>query len=58
MKYLSDKHVSERYGVSRATVWRWVREGRFPSPIKLTQGSTRWRLSDLEHWEAEQEGAA
>lgn len=58
MKYLSDKSIAERYGVSRATVWRWVREGRFPAPLKIGQGCTRWKLSDLEAWEAKQEGAA
>ncbi|PAU81051.1 AlpA family transcriptional regulator [Halovibrio salipaludis] len=58
MKYLSDKQVSERYDVSRATVWRWVRNGAFPSPIKITAGCTRWKLADLEAWESKQEGAA
>lgn len=27
-RYLSDKQVSERYCVSRGTVWRWVREAQ------------------------------
>lgn len=58
MKYLSDKTIAERYGVSRATVWRWVREGLFPSPLKIGRQCTRWKLSDLEAWESEQEGAA
>lgn len=58
MKYLSDKQVSERYDVSRATIWRWVRNGSFPSPIRITAGCTRWKLPDLEAWEAQQEGAA
>ena len=55
--YLSDKKVSERYDVSRATVWRWVRDGSFPEPIKLTAGCTRWKESDLEEWESSK-GAA
>lgn len=57
MKYFSDKHLSQRYEVARATVWRWVREGRFPSPVKIN-GCTRWKLSDIEAWETKQEGAA
>jgi predicted DNA-binding transcriptional regulator AlpA len=57
-QYLSDKLLSTRYKVSRATIWRWVREGTFPSPIKLTQGCTRWRSIDIFEWEAKQEGVA
>lgn len=56
-QYLSDKDNANRYAVCRQTIWRWVREGNFPSPVKIN-GATRWKLSDLERWEAEQEGAA
>lgn len=57
LKFLSDKQIAKRYGVSRATVWRWLRAGKFPKSIKIN-GSTRWRITDLEQWEAEQEGVA
>lgn len=52
-KFLSDKQVAARYSVSRATIWRWVANGKFPEPIKLSEGCTRWRLSDVEAFEAE-----
>jgi prophage regulatory protein len=52
MKYLSDKHLAERYEVARATIWRWVRESSFPSPVKISKGCTRWKLSEIEAWEA------
>ncbi|MDR5890296.1 MULTISPECIES: helix-turn-helix transcriptional regulator [Halomonas] len=52
--YLSDKYVAGRYGVSRATIWRWAQSGRFPKPVKLSPGCTRWRASDLEQWETQQ----
>jgi prophage regulatory protein len=58
MKYYSDKHLSERYKVARATVWRWVREGKFPSPVKLGSNCTRWKISDVEAWEAKREATA
>jgi prophage regulatory protein len=58
MQYLSDKSVAERYDTSRNTIWRWVRENRFPAPIKLSNGTSRWKLSDLQSWEAQQEAAA
>lgn len=51
MKYISVKQVAERYHTSPATVWRWVRENKFPPPVKLSPGCTRWRLADVEAWE-------
>lgn len=53
--YLADTGVSIRYSVSRSTIWRWLKEGKFPKPIRLGEGSTRWRLSDLEDWEKSKE---
>ena len=53
MQYLSDKNLAKRFSVCRTTIWRWCREGEFPKPVKLG-GSTRWRLGDLEAWEAQQ----
>lgn len=52
--YLSDHLLAERYAVHPKTIWAWARQGRFPHPIKLQPGCTRWRASDVEAWEAEQ----
>lgn len=54
--YLSDREVAGRYGVSRAAIWRWVDtvEG-FPKSIKLSRGTTRWRLSELVQFEIQRE---
>lgn len=57
-KYLSDKELASRYGVSRITPWRWAKKGSFPSPVKLGPNCTRWKLSDIEAWEASKEVAA
>lgn len=54
-KYLSDKDLANRYGVARATPWRWIQAGRFPAPVKLGPNCTRWKLADIEAWEAKQE---
>jgi len=51
--FLSDKDLAARYSIHRVTPWRWVQAGNFPAPIKIN-GSTRWRLSDIEQWEAAQ----
>lgn len=56
-RYLSDKDLAVRYSVHRATPWRWVQSGKLPAPVKIN-GCTRWRLSDIEAWEAKQEVSA
>ncbi|WP_441256162.1 helix-turn-helix transcriptional regulator [Bradyrhizobium sp. 482_C4_N1_1] len=50
--YLQDKAVAQRYGVSRPSIWRWVKSDQsFPKPVHLSAGCSRWRLEDLERWE-------
>jgi predicted DNA-binding transcriptional regulator AlpA len=34
--------------VGPATVWRWVRDGKFPAPFKLGQGTTVWDAAQVE----------
>lgn len=35
---------------SAATLWRLVKAGRFPRPVKVTDQITAWRCSDIEDW--------
>ena len=52
-RFLTDKQVGARYGVSRAAVWRWLGAyPDFPRPIAITPGTTRWRLSEIMAYEA------
>lgn len=53
MLYLSVDQVAKRFDVSKDSIWRWKRNGDFPKPVKLGGSTTRWRLSDIESWEAE-----
>ncbi|MYN47442.1 AlpA family phage regulatory protein [Pseudoduganella sp. FT93W] len=39
--------------VSPATIWRWVRDGKFPQPLKLSAGVTAWRANDIEQFIAD-----
>lgn len=36
--------------VSHATLWRWVRDGKFPKPVKLSANVTAWRAADVQAW--------
>jgi predicted DNA-binding transcriptional regulator AlpA len=56
-QFLSDQQLARRYGVHRATIWRWVRSDlTFPKPLRLGPQSTRWRLRDVEAWEQRRVG--
>ncbi len=33
--------------ISKSSVWAFVREGRFPQPIKLSPRVTVWRVEDI-----------
>lgn len=46
--YVSDKQLAAYFSVSRATIWRWVKEKRIPEPIRLSPGCTRWKTGDFE----------
>lgn len=54
-KYLSDKNLAARYDTSRASIWRWVKSGKFPPPVKLSPGCTRWWFPVVLDWEAARE---
>lgn len=44
--------------VSPATVWRWVREGKFPKPFKLGDSVTVWDATVIEDFIAKRSGGA
>lgn len=50
-QYLSDIQVARRYGTHRTTIWRWVEELGYPAPVKLSSKCSRWRLTEILHWE-------
>lgn len=35
---------------SSATLWRMVKAGTFPAPVKLSAGVTAWRCEDVIIW--------
>ncbi len=35
---------------SSATLWRLVRSGEFPQPVKLSRGITAWRAEEIQAW--------
>ena len=47
---LENLHSFNIVPFSSSTVWRKVRTGDFPSPIKVSAGVTAWRVGDVRAW--------
>jgi prophage regulatory protein len=45
--FLREKQVRKLIPVAHSTLWAWVRAGRFPAPLKLSDRITVWRDSDV-----------
>ncbi len=37
-------------GLSRVTIWRRVRAGKFPAPLVLGENSIGWTAQSIEDW--------
>lgn len=45
------KTVEKLAGLSRATIYRLIKAGKFPRPLSIGTGSVRWRQSDIISWQ-------
>lgn len=48
--FIRIKDVIEMVGLSRSSIYKYVSEGEFPSPIKLSERSVAWRRGDIDAW--------
>lgn len=46
------KEICREFGVSSATLYRWVAAGVFPPPQTIGVGTKRWRRSVIENYKA------
>lgn len=49
-RLLTRASVEELTGLGRSTLYRAMREGRFPEPLRVGPKSVRWRASEVERW--------
>lgn len=50
MKILRLRRVLEKTGMGRSSVWRMVKEGTFPAPIKLSPRMVGWVEEEVNDW--------
>jgi prophage regulatory protein len=48
---LSRKQVEYQAGISRASIYRLIKAGKFPAPYSLNTGAVRWKQSDITAWQ-------
>lgn len=49
--------VEERVRLSRTTVWRLCKLGRFPRAVKISDAAVGWRESEVAGWLASRSAA-
>jgi len=49
-KGFRQKSLIEKLGFSAPTLWRKVKAGTFPKPVKLGQNMTAWRCEEVQAW--------
>ncbi|WP_440454264.1 helix-turn-helix transcriptional regulator [Psychrobacter sp. ASPA161_9] len=42
--------VVKMTSLSKSTIWRWVKEDKFPKPSKYTSTITVWRYDEILSW--------
>ena len=53
--FLRISDVAKKTGLGKSTVWLWVKENRFPKPIKLSPRVTVWDEDTLDKWMKQEE---
>ena len=49
-RLLTNKQITAETGISRSTIYRLLRNGAFPKPIRIGPRSMRWLASDIKAW--------
>ena len=48
--FVRQKPLLDEVPFSPATLWRKVKAGTFPAPVKLSERVTAWRWEDVRAW--------
>jgi len=48
--YIRQPQALQVVPFSAATLWRKVKQGAFPEPVKLSERVTAWRVGDVRKW--------
>ena len=49
-RLLRRRQVEEVTGLSRSSIYRLMRNGEFPAPVRVGPAAVRWKVSDITAW--------
>ncbi len=49
-RLLTRRDIEKRCQIARTTIYRLMRAGQFPEPIKIGPRAVRWPQSEIEAW--------
>ena len=50
MRFIRFKELRQRIPLGRTTIWRMMREGRFPQSRRIGKMAAAWLESEVEDW--------
>lgn len=48
--YMRPKQVMAHFQICESTLWNWVKSGKFCQPLKLSDGVTRFDVTEIRAW--------
>jgi len=48
--FLRITNVMKKTGIAKSTIWLWVKQNKFPKPIKLSPRITVWSEDSINEW--------
>ena len=49
-RLIRNAEVRNRSGLSKTSIWRRVRDGTFPKPVKSSPGCVAWLEDEIDAW--------
>ncbi|GAB2805137.1 helix-turn-helix transcriptional regulator [Dyella kyungheensis] len=50
IRFIRMPELRHLIGLSRSQIYKMIKEGHFPSPIHLSEGTVAWCLPDVTDW--------
>lgn len=57
-RYIRIKELAPMLSLGESTIYRLIKENKFPKQIKLTERTSVWRLSVINQWIADKEAGS
>jgi prophage regulatory protein len=49
-RLIRQPEVLRRVGISKSTLWDWIKADRFPRPVRIGERAVAWKSSEIDRW--------